>query len=182
MLVLNVEGEEFYDEAAEEFKTVPGFSVTLEHSLAALSKWESIHEKPFLGKDEKTSEETYDYVEAMLVSSPAFLPRDWVRRLSNENLEKIHNYMDSKQTATWFSERAPESSKGEIITAELVYHWLIEFQIPFECETWHLNRLFTLIRVRNAKLSKPKKVPRHELAAKRREENERRKAQLGTTG
>lgn len=182
MLVLNVEGAEFYDDASEEFKTLPGFSVTLEHSLVALSKWESIHQMPFLSKEEKTPEQTYDYIEAMLVSSPAFLPRDWVRRLDDEHLEQINDYMNSKQTATWFSDRAPETKRGEIHTAELIYHWLIEFQIPFECETWHLNRLFTLIRVRNAKLSKPKKVPRNELAAQRREENERRKAQLGTRG
>jgi hypothetical protein len=86
-------------------------------------------------------------------------------------------------TATWFSESpgAPKSSR-EVITAELVYYWMTVFHIPFECETWHLNRLFTLIRICNLKQEKPKKMSRAEVAARNRELNAQRKAQLGTKG
>jgi hypothetical protein len=56
------------------------------------------------------------------------------------------------------------------------------FQIPFECETWHLNRLFTLIRICNIKQSKPKKMSRAEIAVRNRELNAQRKSQMGTKG
>jgi hypothetical protein len=56
------------------------------------------------------------------------------------------------------------------------------FNIPFKCETWHLNRLFTLIRICNIKQAKPKKMSRAETAARNRELNAQRKAQLGTRG
>jgi hypothetical protein len=45
-----------------------------------------------------------------------------------------------------------------------------------------LNRLFTLIRIANIKQSKPKKMSRSEVAARNRELNAQRKAQLGTRG
>jgi hypothetical protein len=71
---------------------------------------------------------------------------------------------------------------GEVITSELIYYWIVSFNIPFECQYWHLNRLFSLIRICNIKNSKPKKVSRMELAQRNRELNAARKAKLGTSG
>jgi hypothetical protein len=183
MLVIDVDGEEFFDEKNQEFKSAPGFSVSLEHSLVSLSKWEEIHEKPFLSNVERTDAEALSYIEAMLVTPPAFLPEDWVSRLEQEHLETIHNYIDAKRSATWFNETSDKSSKNsEVITSELIYFWMISYQIPMECQNWHLNRLFTLIKVFNAKNSKPKKMSQREIAARNRELNAKRKAQMGTKG
>jgi hypothetical protein len=180
MLTITVGAEEIFDEGAGTFGTHGGVELQLEHSLVSLSKWESEHEKPFLGKGDKTREEILDYVRCMVVSPNP--PGDFLQRLSKENLEAINEYIERKMTATWFSEQPGAPKSREVITSELIYYWLTVFNIPFECETWHLNRLFTLIRIANIKQSKPKKMSRSEVAARNRELNAQRKAQLGTRG
>ena len=85
-------------------------------------------------------------------------------------------------SATWFNEGPGAPQTNQIITAELIYYWMTVLNIPFECDKWHLNRLFTLIRIANIKQAKPKKMSRSEIAARNRELNAQRKKQLGTTG
>jgi len=180
MLTIKVLGVEAYDEKLEQFVTIGDLTLELEHSLVSLSKWESEFEKPFLGKEAKTSEETLAYVRCMVLTENP--PGNFLQRLSKENLETIHEYIDRKMTATWFSDQPGAPRSREVITSELVYYWMTVFQIPFECETWHLNRLFTLIRICNIKQAKPKKMSRAEIASRNRELNAQRKAQLGTRG
>jgi len=180
MLTIVVPGVEHFDERASEFVTKGDTTLTLEHSLVSLSKWESKHEKPFLEKAEKTTEEVLDYIRCMTVTRN--VPEEVYLRLSEQNLGDINKYIDSKMTATWFSDAPGAPASREVVTSELVYYWMITFQIPFECERWHLNRLFTLIRVCNLKQAKPKKMSRAEVASRQRELNERRRKQYGTTG
>lgn len=180
MLTIRVGAVDVFDETADKFDTQGGFELQLEHSLVSLSKWESEFEKPFLGKDAKTSEETLAYIRFMVLTPNP--PGDFLQSLSKENLEAIHTYIDRKMTATWFSDQPGAPRSREVITSELVYYWMTVFNIPFECETWHLNRLFTLIRICNIKQAKPKKMSRSEIAARNRELNAQRKAQLGTRG
>lgn len=152
----------------------------LEHSLVSLSKWESKIEKPFLDASQKTSDEVLEYVKMMTLTPD--VPDDLYTRLTPKNFEEINDYINAKMTATWFSELGGRSRNREIITSELVYYWMTVFNIPFECDRWHLNRLFVLIRICNEKQGKQKKMSRREIAERNRALNEQRKKDLGTTG
>lgn len=180
MLKITVGAEEAFDEETQEFVFLGGVELQLEHSLVSLSKWESEYEKPFLGSDEKTPEELVGYVKAMTLTPE--VPEEVYSRLSEANFEAINAHINAKMTATWFKEAPGAPRSREVITAELVYYWLTVFQIPFEVETWHLNRLFTLIRICNVKSAKPKKMSRSEVAQRNRELNEQRRQQLKTSG
>jgi hypothetical protein len=182
MLKIFVSGTELYNEETQEFTTIEDCTLTLEHSLVSLSKWESKFLKPFLGPNEKTTEETLGYVEAMILNES--YPEDVIDRLTQNDFAKINDYIASNYSATTFSNNNQRKGRGqsEIITSELIYYWLVAFNIPFECETWHLNRLFSLIQICNIKNSKPKKMSRNEIAARNHALNEQRKAQLKTKG
>lgn len=180
MLTIVVSGTEMFDETKQEFITEGGITLELEHSLVSLSKWESKYEKPFLGKTEKTTQEVFDYIKFMTLT-PNIAPEVY-EHLSEDNIKAINGYIDAKMTATWFHDPPGAPASRDVITAELVYYWMITFQIPFECQYWHLNRLFTLIRICNIKQAKPKKMSRAEMAARNRELNAQRREQLGTSG
>lgn len=182
MLRITIEPFEGYDEDKEEFVQV-GETVVLdlEHSLLSLSKWESKHQKPFLSAAEKkTAREIYDYLKAMVVT-PGVDP-DVLDRCSQVTLDEIQRYIDSSQSATTFGAMPERRGPGEVITSELIYYWMVAFNIPFEVETWHLNRLFSLIRICNVKSQKPRKMSKHEISQQYRELNEKRKRELGTRG
>lgn len=181
MLRIIVSGEELYDEISETFSNFNDVVLELEHSLISLSKWESKFQKSFLDTSgDKTSEEVIEYIKAMMITPN--VDEDVFSKLSNENLDQINEYIDSRQSATTFGRMPERKGRGEIITSELIYYWMIAFNIPFECQYWHLNRLFALIRICNIKNSKPKKMSKHEIATRNRELNMQRRAQLGTNG
>lgn len=180
MLEITVGGTDSFDESTDKFVTVGGSVLQLEHSLVSLSKWEAKYEKPFLGKDEKTGEEVLDYVRFMAIDRET--PEEIFLQLDERNLKAINAYINAKQSATWFSDQPGAPKTREVITSELIYYWLTVFNIPWEAQHWHLNRLFTLIRVCNIKSAKPTKMGRAEAARRQRELNQQRRAQLGSRG
>jgi hypothetical protein len=180
MLTITVGATDIYDESTNTFGAQGGFKLNLEHSLVSLSKWEAEFEKPFLGKGAKTQEEILAYIGCMIL--PPFPPGDFLLKLSKANFDDINAYIDRKMTGTTFSDRPGAPRTSQIITSELIYYWMTAFNIPFSCEEWNLNRLFTLIRICDVKQSKPKRMSRTEIAQRNRELNARRKAELGTKG
>lgn len=183
MLTITIKSVELYDDSSKEFYNTEEVTLQLEHSLVSLSKWESKWEKPFLGDGAKSTEETIDYVRCMTISED--ISPEVYGYLTDQNIKEISAYIDAKMTATWFNEsemKAQGSLKKEVITAEIIYYWMISLTIPFECQYWHLNRLLTLVKVCNQKNAPEKKMGRQELVARNRALNEARKAQFNTKG
>ena len=179
MLSIVVPEREYYDEDKNEFIHSKETTLQLEHSLVSLSKWESKWNKPFLSSKDKTDEEILDYIRCMTITQNVD-PSVYLR-LSKKNIEQIVNYINLPMTATTFSDRE-NGKKGEIITAEIVYYWMISLNVPFECQKWHLNRLLTLIKVCSIKNTPPKKMSKSEILSRNRALNASRRRALGSKG
>ena len=180
MLQITIPAVELWDERKQEFVTTKEQTLQLEHSLVSLSKWESKWCKPFLTKQEKTFEETLDYIKCMTITQN--VDPEVYNYLTNENIEEIKKYIETPMTATYFSDDKTVKSSREQITAELIYYWMIALNIPFECQKWHLNRLLTLIKVCNIKNQPPKKLSKKEIMSRNAALNAARRKQLNTKG
>lgn len=161
MLRITVPALEQWDEAKQEFVYSKGQTLQLEHSLVSLSKWESKWQKAFLSKQEKTAEETMDYVRCMTITQN--VDPSVYSRLTRENIVQINDYISAPMTATTFRDDGSKSGGREVVTAEIIYHWMIALNIPLECQKWHLNRLLTLVKVCNIKNSPSKKMSKSEI-------------------
>jgi hypothetical protein len=179
VLRINVAISEGYDESTERFVAAELTVVELEHSLLSLSKWESKWEIPFLGSQEKTSEQVLDYVRMMDLRGN--LTEELLSKFTDANFSQINDYINAPMTATRFNDKQSQRSR-EVVTAELIYYWMISLGIPFECQEWQLNRLLTLIKVCNLKNAPKKKMSQAEAAAERQALNEQRRREAGSRG
>lgn len=181
MLTITIQGDELWDEDAERFLYTEDTVLQFEHSLVSLSKWEAKYHKLFLTKDPKTEEEMAGYVEAMLLTPDVKM--EVLERLNKEQVEAIDAYINDPMTGTTVSEMAQQGSRtSERLSSELIYFWMSQYQIDIECEHWHLNRLFTLIRVHHAKTQKPQKMSKQARVQTMAELNRQRREKLGTSG
>ena len=182
MLQITIPTSEGFDEAKGEFLVTDSVTLRLEHSLVSASKWESKYERSFLADEKKTSEEVFDYIGMMIL--PGDYPENVLDHLTEENIKAITVYIDSKQSATWFSEipGTDKAPKKEIITTEIIYYWMIALNIPVEFERWHLNRLLTLIKVCSIKNAPKEKMDRRQQAMNWRAVNAQRRAATGSSG
>lgn len=180
MLRITIPAKELWDEGKQEFLYTKEQTLQLEHSLVSLSKWESKWGKSFLSKNEKTHEETVDYIRCMTITQN--VDPEVYSRLTNENILQVNKYIEAPMTATYFREEKGSKSSRETVTSELIYYWMIAHNIPFECQKWHLNRLLTLIRVCNVKNSKPKPRSRRDILAENARLNAARRQRLNSKG
>lgn len=180
MLRITVPGVEQWDESREEFVSTKDQTLQLEHSLISLSKWESRWKKPFLTKNDKTREETLDYIKCMTLNQN--VDPEIYERLTDENIREINEYISDPMTATFFSNDENAKPSREIVTSELIYYWMIALNIPDRFEKWHLNRLLTLIKVCNVKNQPPKKRTKREIMSRNAALNAERRKLLNTKG
>lgn len=177
---------EMWDPVKEEFfytEPIKETTFHLEHSLVSISKWESKWKKAFLKKNEKTIEETIDYIRCMTIEEN--IPESIYHHLPDQEIVKIKEYIDDPMTATVInSNKLTEDHRQhkDVITSELIYYWMIANEIPFECEHWHLNRLLTLIQVCSSKNAPPKKMDKKSLMKRNASLNAMRKAKSGSHG
>ena len=180
MLQITIPGIELWDESREIFTQTKEQTLQLEHSLVSLSKWESKWGKAFLSKQEKTYEETIDYIKCMTITQN--VDPNVYNHLSKSIIDKITEYIEAPMTATYFSKEQSSGNSREQVTSELIYYWMIALNIPFECQKWHLNRLLTLIRVCNIKNQPPKKMSKRAIMSRNAALNPARSKQLNTRG
>ena len=180
MLQIKIEDAELFDEKNQQFIQIKGQTLQLEHSLVSISKWESKWKKPFLSREGKTREETIDYIRFMTITqnvNPILYTL-----ISNDHINKVNEYIDNPMTATTFAKIEGKGSSSKVITSEEIYYFMVAYQIPFECQKWHFNRLMTLIRVCDEKNKPKKKMRKSEMANKRRSLNAARRAKYNTRG
>lgn len=173
MLKLFIKGGEFYIESKNEFVIINPQPLQLEHSLISISKWESKWNRSFLHDGPKTEEEKISYIQDMTITQNVN-PMVY-KVLTEKQRSQIDAYCNSPMTATTINRRPQKPGKKQIVTSELIYYWMTAFNIPFECEKWHLNRLMTLIEICSIK-SNPTKESKKEAAARHRAVNARRRA------
>lgn len=174
-------GEE-YDETKNEFISIKTKQQTLqlEHSLVSLSKWEAKWRKPFLSTRTKTTEEFIDYVRCMTLTQNVD-PKVY-QALTPALIAEVSAYIDASMTATTLPRRSKQALSHETVTSELIYYWMVSYNIPFECQKWHLSRLLMLINVCTVKGQKPKKMSQAELRAQNRAINAANRKKYNTRG
>lgn len=180
MLQITIPSNELWDAENQMFIQTKDCTLNLEHSLVSVSKWESKWNKSFFSKKEKTYEEILDYVRCMTLTQNVN-PYVYIG-ITKNNLDAVYKYINAPMTATVFSETKRGGNNRETITSELIYYWMITFNIPFECQKWHLNRLITLIRVCGIKNSPHKKRSKREIMSQNAALNAARRKKFNTKG
>ena len=154
-LLVTVPAQEYYEEVSGKFITTEEYELEVEHSLISLAKWEAKWKKPFLSKKDKSTEETLDYIRCMTIKKSKDLVYE---KIPQSCVDQIISYIHDPMTATIFPQPDKKVTQKETITAELVYYWMIAFNVPFDCRKWHLNQLLTLINICSIKNQPPKKL------------------------
>lgn len=181
MLEITIPKTELWDERTGEFITIKETHLKLEHSLVSISKWESKWCKPFFDKNQKTTEETIDYIKCMTITQNVD-PNVYLA-LNTQLLDQILKYINAPMTATTI--RKDSEKKGgakKIITSEVIYYWMITLNIPMECQKWHVNRLLMLIEVCNAENAPKKKMSQSDLMRRNAALNKARRKRMRSKG
>lgn len=183
-----VTGEE-WDESKEMFiytRQQKELKIRFEHSLIAISKWESHWHKSFFTtfsenqQKKVTDEEFFDYIKCMTITPN--VGDEVYDRLTTEHIRKITKYLDDPMTATTFSNKNNKGGNNRIVTSELIYYWMAELRIPFSCEKWNIKRLMVLIQIFEAERAPSKKMSKREIMSRNNALNAARRKQLHSKG
>jgi len=181
MLKIALPRIELFNEETQSFEYGEEVNIELEHSLYTVSKWEEVYKKPFL-TEKTTQDDVLSYIPYMAlneVNHEILSPEQTKRIITDDSaLEIIVKYMEDSHTATTFHGKDKNKGKKEVLTAEVIYYYMISLEIPFECQYWHLNKLMTLLKVCGIK-NNPKKMSKGETADHYAKLNQMRRAAKG---
>ena len=180
VLVLDIPEIEAWNEETEEFVKIKPARLALKHSLISISKWEAKWHIPFFETD-KNYEQIISYIQCMTLNSDIDEDSIVYKQLTRQNIDEIKAYLEDPMTATTIKENGG-ARNNQRITSELIYCWMIQFNIPHEFEKWHISRLITLIRVCSEENKPKKKMTRNEIMAQNKAINAARRARLHTKG
>lgn len=183
MLQVTIPSTEYWDEGKQEFIYTKGATFQIEHSLVAISKWESKWHKSFLSpknQASRTKEEFVDYVRCMTITQN--VDPEVYKYLSRANIEAIYKYMQDPMSATKFTSPSESRPSSDTKTAELIYWEMLTCGIPFECQKWHLNRLLTLIEVCSRKNGNGKRMSKSDVMKRNSSINAARRKKHHTRG
>lgn len=180
MLTIAIQENELYNEATGEFIEIRPRTLQMEHSLISVSKWESKWKKPFFDGKPKSRAETLDYYRCMTVT-PNVEPVLYLG-ITPETERKILDYINDPQTATTIHRQKKSRGRSETLTSELIYYQMSALGIPFECERWHLNRLFTILEIASIKGQPANNMSKKDLYNQNRALNAARRAKSGSRG
>lgn len=178
-----IPASDLFDDEKEIFIHLKETTLQLEHSLISLKKWEERWHKPFLKKEDKTVDEIMDYIRCMTINQSRVDPIIY-QYLSMDIVNEIVSYIKDPMTATTFNDEllGAQKSSREIVTAEIIYYWMVTYNIPVEFQKWHLNQLLTLIKVVSIKNAPKKKMGKREAAQQRAALNKARRAKYNSKG
>lgn len=180
MLTITVPAvDDGWDPVKREFIQTKETTLQMEHSLLSISKWESKFKKPFLLKEDKTYSESLYYYKCMTITQN--VSDDVYRVFSKDIANQIKEYINDPMTATTITHLGKQNKKQEIVTAEIIYYWMVSYQIPFECQKWHLNRLLSLIEVCSIKNNPDDKMSKKEALAHQKALNNARRAKYAAS-
>lgn len=185
MLKLSLPKLDIWREEIEEFETIGGIDVELEHSLYTIAGWEAKWHKAFVSKGGLGHKELIDYIRNFMCQTPD-VPKEAWATLGQKEFNAISDYMQDPHSAVKIKDAeayvGKRSGRNETMYSEVIYCYMFQLGIPLECEHWHLNKLMTLINVCAIKSQPPKKMGKREAAAMRAKQNMALRQKLGSRG
>lgn len=177
MITIHIKTVQYYDNDTNQFVDVEGGTFRFEHSLEAIFKWEAQWKKPFLNVSH-TPEELRSYLMTMCLDKGLS-----ELHLVDYVVADLNTYMTETRTATTFQNEDKNSQPSrQVLTAEVIYSYMIKANVPFEAAGWHIDRLMTLLQVIALQGEKPKMKSRSEILAENRSLNAQRLKELNTKG
>ena len=183
MLNIKIKGQELFMPDTNEFVTISDQVLKLEHSLVSISAWEEKWHEKFLNPNiQMTQEQVIYYIKCMTLNDD--FPEEAYNFLSGEDIKQIKKYMEDPHTATTINSVGQNQKKymNKVTTAEEIYYMMFSYGIPKECETWHINKLLTLIEVFSIKNGGEKKMSTREIMQQNAALNAARRAKLNSKG
>lgn len=182
MISIHIPKNELFNERTETFLNIPETTLTMEHSLISIRKWEGVWKIPFLSS-EKTPEQLIDYLKIMTLTKN--VDPSVYYAIPEVEMRRVVEYIKDKKTAMTINNSLIGAQKrsGELVTAETIYWWMITLGIPWEFEKWHLEQLLALIQFISIKNDpKKKKMSEKDVIRRNAEINARNRAKYGIKG